>query len=399
MPTENEAGSESEPPELSYKCCMKKKAPSVLVCISCGSLFHLSCSQRKKCLVIDSTRVICCSRNIAYNSKDTSNLNAIEMENYLLKVVLQQLQDQNMQLKEDCGQLKKDLVDTTKKYEDMKNRGPPLLIASGMEKGAVSYANVVKNEPVIIVKPKKDQNSRDTKREIRRKVNPNGINISKFRQGSNGTVIIGTENSKHMDSLKNQLSKEMGSDYEVVVPTKKRPKVKVVNINSSDVNVSDEDKSIIDQLVGGNDLVQDQGFYMRIVKKTENKYKKVDLIIEVDPRTHSRILTQERIKIGWSSARVFNHISILQCYKCMGYNHYAKDCNSEVTCSQCGGDHFYKQCKTPGVKCCNCDRRNKRNKNSSLNTGHSALDRTCPCRIDITQETSRRIDYYTRVED
>ncbi|CAG9771470.1 unnamed protein product [Ceutorhynchus assimilis] len=393
MPTENESDSDPEPPEPScYKCCVKKKAPSVLVCISCGSLFHFSCSQRKKCLVIDGTRVICCSKNIAYNSKDTSNLNPNQMENYLLKVVLQQLQDQNLQLKEDSGQLKKDLVDTTKKYEDIKNRGLPLLTVGSMEKRAISDANVVKSEPVIIVKPKKDQNSRDTKKEIRRKVNPDGINISKFRQGSNGTVIIGTENIKHMDSLKNQLSKEMGADYEVVVPTKKRPKVKVVNINSSNVDVGDEDENITDQLVKGNSLVQDEGFHMRIVKKTENKYKNVDLIIEMDSKTHSRILTQEKIKIGWSRARVFNHISILQCYKCMSYNHYAKDCNSDVvTCSQCGGDHSYRQCNTPTVKCCNCDRKNKKNKNSSLDIGHSALDRTCPCRNDIASfETASR---------
>lgn len=39
---------------------------------------------------------------------------------------------------------------------------------------------------------------------------------------------------------------------------------------------------------------------MKNLKREENKYTKTNLIIEIEPKTHSVLLNQERVKVVWS---------------------------------------------------------------------------------------------------
>ncbi|CAD6210656.1 GSCOCG00012789001-RA-CDS, partial [Cotesia congregata] len=47
-------------------------------------------------------------------------------------------------------------------------------------------------------------------------------------------------------------------------------------------------------------------------------------------------------------------VSILRCYKCCGYHHFAKDCQSEAVCRKCAGKHKEEECKSNLKKCVNC---------------------------------------------
>lgn len=96
------------PPDIYYKCC-KKKQNQINVCVKCGAVFHVSCAARKNVLKIDECRIICCQKDIIYNSKQVTNLSSLEMENYLLSEIIQQLKEKCSNLLEENSKLKNEI--------------------------------------------------------------------------------------------------------------------------------------------------------------------------------------------------------------------------------------------------------------------------------------------------
>lgn len=260
-----------------------------------------------------------------------------------------------------------------------------------------SYSEVLKLNkvnPVVVIKPKREQASLDTKKEIRRKIDPSGLNISKFRQAKSGAVVIGCESKQNIDDLKSQLANNLNKDeYTVEIPQLKKPKLRIMNVNKEDIGLDDSDQDIIDEIISSNSLAKAKNVYLKILKKSENQRKNINLIIEADPKTHSLLLKQERIKIGWSRCFVYNHISILQCYKCLGFGHFAKDCKSGKVCSKCSGSHSFKDCNVNTLTCVNC-KNTLKGKNGSRNINHSALDKECPCFLRLAEIQSCKTEYF-----
>ncbi|RLU19812.1 hypothetical protein DMN91_008371 [Ooceraea biroi] len=72
-----------------------------------------------------------------------------------------------------------------------------------------SYSNIVKEkakESIIIVKPKVQQGSENTKKVIKEKINIKNIavRITKMRKGNKGTVVLGCETGEEIETLKTQ---------------------------------------------------------------------------------------------------------------------------------------------------------------------------------------------------
>lgn len=78
-------------------------------------------------------------------------------------------------------------------------------------------------------------------------------------------------------------------------------------------------------------------------------------VIEVSPDNRLRLLNSKRVNIGWMACRVDDHISVRQCYKCMGFGHLSKECDKQTCCGFCAGDHLTTACKKRNsLKCNNC---------------------------------------------
>lgn len=113
-------------------------------------------------------------------------------------------------------------------------------------------------------------------------------------------------------------------------------------------------------------------------------------VIEVPPDKRRILLNQGRVYLEWFSCRVTDHLHILQCFRCLGFGHIAKNCSAaDDTCGHCGGKHESRACpKTGARKCYNCDRA----KMSATN--HSALDLSaCPILQQKISDKSRMIQY------
>lgn len=262
-----------------------------------------------------------------------------------------------------------------------------------------SYSDVIKQKktnPVVIIRPKKQQGSQITKKDIRRNIDPAGLNISKFRQAHGGAVVIGCESKNQIIQLQDKIKQNLGEQYSVELPNQKKPKLKIVNINSEDVSTEDDDLSIVDEIIKSNEIEIKEDFHMKILKKFTNKYKNVSLILETDPRTHNFLLNKIKVKVGWSRCSIFNHVSILQCYNCFNFGHYAKDCKSNKVCSKCSEHHeySYKDCKSQALKCINCLKLSQ-SQNIQLNIDHSPLDKNCHCMLKVLNLQDQKIEYFS----
>lgn len=148
---------------------------------------------------------------------------------------------------------------------------------------------------------------------------------------------------------------------------------------------------VVEEIISNN-FSGDENIEMRLIHlfpAKNNKY--TSAIIEVDPCTRRRILTQRRLHIKWSSCRVDDYVSILQCFKCAKFNHLAKDCKSDPRCGSCGCNHELRECerkKDGPLSCANCVA-------SKLpDVSHSAFDSLrCPVLRKRIEEKTRRINY------
>lgn len=134
---------------------------------------------------------------------------------------------------------------------------------------------------------------------------------------------------------------------------------------------------------------------MVIKKKSIGRKKDGLIILEVDPKMHKKLLEVNRIKLGWNKCRVSDCVSVLRCYKCWGYYHFAKDCNVGIKCRKCAGDHKEENCKSTDSRCVNCVRMKEVYRVDDIQTDHYANDANCECYKRMRNRAQKSIKYCT----
>lgn len=96
--------------DFKFKCCSKKL--TTIVCVSCYSMFHVSCKERlPRGEKIDDNRIICCGKSIkspgegheGHDKNDQKGKNiktSLELEIAYLKKLVAEMEDKNLILKE-----------------------------------------------------------------------------------------------------------------------------------------------------------------------------------------------------------------------------------------------------------------------------------------------------------
>lgn len=262
-----------------------------------------------------------------------------------------------------------------------------------------TYASIVRRErqePVLVVKPKNEQKSGDTKKEIREKIDPVnlGVGISQFKEVSRGQVVIKSGGEDESERLKKEIESKMSDKYEVKVSKLKNPRIKLYNI---DKEIDSDNEEIEELIINQNKLdCKKETFKLKIVKKLYSKKytRKMSLIIEVDPETHENMLGSKKMYIGWQVVGVENHLDIIRCFKCLGYGHFAKECKNKQSCFKCDGEHDGGTCSVKEIdyKCVNCIRAVTRF-NVNIKTDHSAFDKECPCYLRIVRDQANKVNY------
>lgn len=117
----------------------------------------------------------------------------------------------------------------------------------------------------------------------------------------------------------------------------------------------------------------------KILKKSKfKKFNPYFAVIEIDMKSYNSVMKDKRLRLGWDNCFVNDGTYVKRCFKCLGYNHTSKECDSvETVCNKCAENHHADNCKSDIIKCVNCNKINI-NFKLNLNTSHHAFDITCP---------------------
>lgn len=259
-----------------------------------------------------------------------------------------------------------------------------------------SYAQVARNskKEEIIILPVDEQTSEVTVNKIRSNVDIMGLGVGldNVVKGPKGKIILRCQNEKDKDVLTGALKENMGEKYKVYAPNKKLPKIKIVGIEET-VEIENE-KNFIEKIRTQNQLQgENESYQMKIIKKSQGAENLQTVIMEVDPKTHKYLVEKRRMKVGWVNCPVYDYVSVVRCFNCWGYNHFAKDCRNEKTCRRCGGAHDRKECKASNATCINCCKMMEKYNIEDLPCNHEATDVNCEAYKIVLNRNRKNIQY------
>lgn len=249
-----------------------------------------------------------------------------------------------------------------------------------------SYAKVASE--VVVIKPKNAQDSKKTKEEIQKKLQPATleVGITEIKNIRDGGVIIKCKHKEEVEKIKAAAEKKLNKKYNINIPDQKNPCIKIMDIEE-EMNENDLKNSILKQ----NQYLQHDSSILevKVVKKMKTRYLS---IIECDPLSFTKIIEQNQLSIGWSTCRVFEYVNVYRCYKCGGFDHKSSDCEI-IRCFKCGKNgHTKDGCEVSDVNCANCMAANGK-LNLKLKADHSIFDLSCPCYLKKMETQKRKIKY------
>lgn len=248
-----------------------------------------------------------------------------------------------------------------------------------------------KSDPVVVLKPKTDQNANQTMTEIKKAIDPTELNISGLRYVSKGGVLIECKNEETVNKLKEEAQRKLGEKYDVTIPKKGIPRVKIVGLHEK-ISETEIEARIKQQ----NDYINQDNACVKVVYITETKNKRNNYtaFLEVDPTTYQEMLKAGKVNINWDRCWVYDGITVKRCYKCNGFNHKAAECKSEVCCPKCAEQHPVGECKAADnqLKCCNCSKAAEKLK-LKLNTNHAVWSQDCSVLKKKLEVARSKIDF------
>lgn len=253
-----------------------------------------------------------------------------------------------------------------------------------------SFADVTKRSSnVVIIRPKdSEQESKKTMSAIKSKISPTKKNIIKVKNVSKGGVIIECGTKDDIADLKTDAENKLGDNYDVLIPEKKLPKLRVFGI--SDKMTADE---ILTKLREQNATIFHEKSFMQIftVTAAANSERYV-FKMECDPQTFTAIMSVGKLRIGWDICVVQEIVDVLRCFNCNTFGHPSKYCKEKLTCPKCSGDHSIGDCKSEEAKCINCVSAN-RDLNMNLDTSHFVWSAECSSLKRQSDRQRKKINY------
>lgn len=316
-------------------------------------------------------------------------VNKKEIKNMIIDIVKYKTEN----LKNEMEEMKRMTGNFNKAMKDELQKVVNTSLETGERKK--SYSGVVKGnqtESVLVIKPKDGEEnklSEDIKRDVRKiDITKLGVGITKMKKMTRGTVVIEYENRVQAEKLKKEVVKDLGRKYEIQVPKKRKPKVKMFDVDKEDC----ENEQIFWEKIEEQNEMQRNTIKGKIIRKvTKANYKKTIVIAEVNAEIREKLLLMEKLKIGWNMCKVQDYIGIIRCYKCCGFYHFAKDCTRKETCGNCANQYATRECKSEIKKCVNCEEKSKSYRIKNLESDHSAYNINCPCFKKEVEKQRERI--------
>lgn len=165
----------------------------------------------------------------------------------------------------------------------------------------------------------------------------------------------------------------------------RKPKVKITNISK------EYKKEEIEECITQQNLINGT---IKVTYIKTNKNGQKTAFCNCSPRAYRDIVKLKKINIGWERYPVYEDIDIPRCFKCQGFFHKMNNCQNNIVCPRCSGEHEEKQCSKKEVCCVNCSRSNGKFKTTHA-TGHHSHSQECPTLKYHLDKVKNKTDYFS----
>lgn len=256
-----------------------------------------------------------------------------------------------------------------------------------------TMADVLKNgsaKHVVVIKPNEMQDSKVTMEELKKNVSPTNKKISRVRNAANGGVVIECETVEALTELKRDADEKLGQQYNILIPQRKYPSVRVFGISEKYTpdEIAHKLRKQNPSMFTANSIITVSSVFS-VANSNRCGFR-----MSTDPLSFANIMANKKLRVGWDLCQATEAVNIIRCYNCCAYGHFMKDCKSSIVCAKCASDHATRDCSADNENCANCLSHNKR-LNLGLDTSHAALSVECPVYLRLLKQRRSRIDYDT----
>ncbi|GBO20815.1 hypothetical protein AVEN_154277-1 [Araneus ventricosus] len=150
----------------------------------------------------------------------------------------------------------------------------------------------------VLVIPKNEQSSVDTRKHIQSKVNPSKVNVkvNSLKNVNKGGIIISTPTAQDIDKLIEEFGKidEIKDNFEIRKPKLLDPRIIVFNV---EVSITKEE------------------FLEGLRTSFKSRFGR-NWIVSMDPTAFNEIIKKPKINFNWNRLGFRENVRIIQCLKC-----------------------------------------------------------------------------------
>lgn len=242
------------------------------------------------------------------------------------------------------------------------------------------YSTALKSESAVIVKPRNTtQKNSQTKGDFLHEINPleHNLLISSVKNISNGGIVIGCTNEKEASKLKEVAKGKLAEKYEIRDAKNLNPRIRLVGISEKL-----EESELVEFVKYQNKSLFSENSECKLIKlwPTRKNSNVFQAILQVDVITYNNLMSggDGKLFVGYDYCDVYDSIELRRCFKCNGFNHHSNRCTvQQYSCPRCAEDHQVKDCKAVDLKCVNCLKLNKKDKELHVDVNHAAWDTRC----------------------
>lgn len=269
------------------------------------------------------------------------------------------------------------LTDTTNQSEKQVNNNSTNNLNTN---AIINQTSQITDIERIIIQPKTAAPFKESIREITNNIDVVnlGINVKKILPKPNGNIIIDVAKTSDKHKLTEEIYRQFGDTYKVKKWNQYQPKIKIIGLDEAILQLNDD--ILISNLMTQNNWSSTNNNCLDSSIKVLKKYKTsryCSIILQVNTSLHESILNNGKIRYGWNSYKVYNHISVIRCYKCWGLNHTANRCTKDEKCRKCAEHHHENQCNSLVNKCVNCIELVNKQKDENIDVHHEATNLKC----------------------
>lgn len=221
------------------------------------------------------------------------------------------------------------------------------------------------------------------------------VKVNFARVSNQGKLVVNVPDENSLRIANEKLRESFPENFSIEAPKKILPKLMICNVpaitsESDFVSKVCEKDSMLRTMIQENETLE-------VVKIVTNKNgtdtSNRNFIVKCSAKVRHHLIDKSSgyIHLGLTRCRAIDHLYIVQCYHCQGYNHLARDCpdkDRDPVCGNCAGIHEIKACRTNVKTCVNC----VRNKTKG-DKHHHAASPNCPSLIREKSFLRERTDY------